>query len=65
MDQPAGELAAVGVAAAEEAGGVDVTLLGDYLQSLASASAAGTRLDANALAQCRKLGGRAAEEAVP
>jgi sugar diacid utilization regulator len=65
MDQPADELAAVGVAAAEEAGGVDVTLLGDYLQLLASASAAGTRLDANALALCRKLGGRAAEEAVP
>jgi DNA-binding PucR family transcriptional regulator len=56
---------AVADAAAAEAGGVDASLLGEYLRELADASAAGARLDDGALARCHALGGRAAEQGVP
>ncbi len=56
---------AIAEAAATEAGGVDVTLLGDYLTELATASAAGARLDDGALARCHALGARASEQGVP
>jgi len=52
-------------AAAAEAGGVDARLLGEYLDVLATASAAGARLDDGALARCHALGARAAEQGVP
>lgn len=52
-------------AAAAEAGGVDASLLGDYLSELAAASAAGARLDDGALARCQAHGARAAEQGVP
>lgn len=55
----------VAQAAAGEAGGVDASLLGEYLSELAVASAAGARLDDGALARCHALGGRAAEQGVP
>ncbi len=59
------DLAAVPAAAAAEAGGVDPSLLGNYLHELVSASTKGERLGAHALSGCERLGERAAEEGVP
>ena len=59
------EVHAAALAAAADAGGVDPELLGDYLDELADASATGSRLDADALASCQVLGGKAADAGVP
>ncbi|MGH8891344.1 MAG: PucR family transcriptional regulator [Acidothermaceae bacterium] len=58
-------MSAIAAAAATEAGGVDASLLGRYLDDLVAASTAGTRLDPGALAQCEALGARAAQDGVP
>lgn len=58
------QLAAVGAAAAQEAGVADPTLLGGYLSRLATAAQHGHRLDEDALADARASGGRAAEGGV-
>jgi len=52
-------------AAAAEAGGVDPALLGDFLDQLALVTASGGRLPDSALATCRSLGARAADDGVP
>jgi hypothetical protein len=52
-------------AAAAEAGGVDPTLLGDFLDQLALVTVAGGSLPDSALATCRALGARAADDGVP
>ncbi len=60
MDWPA-----VGAAAAQEAGGIDAALLGDFLPTLAGAASTGTRLGRHQLAAFRALGARAADEGAP
>src|SRR5215218_7246584 len=52
-------------AAADEAGGVDPALLGDFLAELAAVAGSGAALPENALAACRALGARAADDGVP
>ena len=59
------DLSQIAAAAATEAGGVDPTLLGRYLDDLVAASTTGSRLDPGALAQCEALGARAAQDGVP
>ena len=52
-------------AAAAEAGGVDPTLLGDFLDELTLVASTGKALPDRALAACRALGARAADGGVP
>jgi hypothetical protein len=52
-------------AAAAEAGGVDPTLLGDFLDQLALVTGSSGSLSDGALATCRALGARAADDGVP
>ncbi len=52
-------------AAADEAGGVDPALLGDFLDELATVAESGSALPTRALAACRALGARAADTGVP
>jgi GGDEF-like domain/PucR C-terminal helix-turn-helix domain len=52
-------------AAADEAGGVDPALLGDFLADLADVAESGAALPDRALAACRALGARAADDGVP
>jgi sugar diacid utilization regulator len=59
------EMSAIAIAAAKEAGDVDATLLGNYLDHLIAASTTGSQFDTGALAQCEALGARAAQEGVP
>jgi sugar diacid utilization regulator len=52
-------------AAAAEAGGVDPALLGGFLDELATVAGTGSALPDRALATCRALGARAADNGVP
>jgi hypothetical protein len=52
-------------AAAEEAGGLDPALLGDFLDVLAEVAESSAPLPDAALAACRTLGARAADDGVP
>jgi hypothetical protein len=61
---PAGTLAKVAQAAASDAGGLDVDLLGDYLEIVVDAAATGRRLRREELDRSRDNGMRAAEGAV-
>lgn len=63
LDVP--DMSAIAAAAAIEAGEVDATLLGNYLDDLVAASTGGGRLDSGALAKSEALGARAAQDGVP
>lgn len=62
---PTEVLAAVAAAGAEDAGGLDVALLGDYLPTVVEAAASGRRLNRSELEESRDLGAVAAEAGVP
>jgi sugar diacid utilization regulator len=61
---PPATIAAVARAAAADAGGLDVGLLGDYLEIVVDAAATGRRLRREELDRSREHGMRAAEDAV-
>jgi hypothetical protein len=58
-------LAEVAAAGAQDAGGLDVALLGDYLPTVVDAAASGRRLNRRELERSRDLGAVAAEAGVP
>lgn len=62
---PPATIAEVARSAASDAGGLDVGLLGDYLEIVVDAAATGRRLRREELDQSRAYGMRAAEAAVP
>ncbi|MCU1689475.1 MAG: PucR family transcriptional regulator [Jatrophihabitantaceae bacterium] len=64
MSSPAPPFADIAAAAAADAGGTDVGLLGDFLPAVARAVAAGQRLGRLDLRRCRDLGKQAARDGV-
>jgi hypothetical protein len=65
LRKPAGQLGSVAAAAAADAGGLDPTLLADYLEVISDVAGSGRRLSRPELNRFRFQGRRAALEGVP
>ncbi|HEX4015709.1 MAG TPA: helix-turn-helix domain-containing protein [Frankiaceae bacterium] len=65
LRKPAGQLGSVAAAAAADAGGLDPTLLADYLEVISDVAGTGRRLSRPELNRFRFQGRRAALEGVP
>ncbi len=65
LRKPAGQLGTVAAAAAADAGGLDPTLLADYLEVISDVAGSGRRLSRPELNRFRFQGRRAALEGVP